>query len=180
MLIIIDNSVYLPKSNSNLYKFLKSNRLPFVKVKNFDELNVCLDKNIPTKFVLTGSPLMFHKKHFETYKSVFDLNVYILEKFGNRIPIYGICFGAQLITLFYGGVLEKLEKEFSKTIPGRGDRKYFFCLNYRIRRLPKRFKTEFKIRELGTVSFSTGNKMIRGFLFHPETYRETWEDLRFI
>lgn len=72
--------------------------------KAFNE--ICLKK--PIGIIFTGGPNSVYEEHApKIEKEIFDLD----------IPILGLCYGMQLISKTFGGVVEKAEKkEFGKTI----------------------------------------------------------------
>lgn len=178
MLFVIDNSVFLPQSNYHLFHSLDMSKIPYVKIKNKKQLTENLKNYKPNRFILSGSPIMFTKKEYNTYEDIFELNFDILEKYKNIIPIIGICFGAQLINIYYGGKLKKLQKEFCQTVSLNNGDRLFFCLNYTIKgNLSEIFENIYEIDNLGVVMFSTSCEKIKGFLFHPEKHEETWKYL---
>ena len=147
MIFLIDNSVYKKKSNLNLYRVLKRHNLSFVKISSIEKLEYYLKKYNPKKFILSGSPIMFSERDYYRHIEYFFLNYFVLKNFSGKIPIFGICFGAQFINLYFGGELEKLESKFCMDL-NIEDKKLFFCLNYKIKKLSKYFRVNYYIPKL--------------------------------
>ena len=78
----------------------------FCEVKNFNISQDEINKINPRAIILSGGPA-----------SVFEENAPIIDKniFNLNLPIFGICYGEQLICHLLGGKVEKsFEREFGK------------------------------------------------------------------
>ena len=116
MLLVIDNTSNCKRSVNckHLVTILSSNNIEFVVVKTIDEI-IDVHKNKGSKstsgIILTGSETMLTE--------TIDINkithcMYALMHF--KVPVLGICFGAQLLHVLHGGRLERLEQLQCKKI----------------------------------------------------------------
>jgi len=69
--------------------------------------------------VLSGSPLMVRDDiFFMTNQDLYMTNVYaILQHYHRNVPILGICFGCQLLTVLGGGKLHSLRRSVCRSVP---------------------------------------------------------------
>jgi anthranilate/para-aminobenzoate synthase component II len=157
-ILIVDNSynqsvkMFFPK----LIRYLDDTKVSYVIVKGdkcgLQELKKILKaKSIDVGgIILTGSPLMLSVASKDDYIT----NIYCLKNLSN-VPILGICFGCQLINMYYGGELVDLGKVYCETFEvfdmnteGKGTRtaatqektlKAKFCCRYLPSKVPKSF-----------------------------------------
>lgn len=176
MLFLIDNTID-PKNRkyfTELIDFLeKLNNFRYISISNEEMLEYYSSLFEPSCFILSGSPLQFIETDINEYAEQFDLNLNIIKKYGTKIPILGICFGAQLINLHFGGELVRIEKTICKDIE-----RYRFCLNYLISKLGNNLESILQLKNLGTIFFKHKYYPIYGCLFHPEYHEDTHSFIR--
>ena len=135
-------------------------------------------KNLnPTGIILTGGP-----------NSVYGENAPALDTqiFDSGIPILGICYGAQLLALHFGGKVSKAAiREYGVTEISLNKECVLFenieekqkCLmshtDY-ISELPDNFKLVGKTKNCPTAAFENIEKRIYGVQFHPEVEHTTF------
>lgn len=123
--------------------------------------------------ILSGSPF-----------SVNDENapVFNIEKFINRVPILGICYGAQFLARKFGGdiensnyreygrsVLEIMKKNLIlKRIPENNI--VWMSHSDTILRLPENFQVIASTKTIKVAAYSNESNTIIGLQFHPEVY----------
>lgn len=131
----------------------------------------------PTGIILTGGP-----------NSVYGENAPTLDTqiFDSGIPILGICYGAQLLALHFGGKVSKADiREYGVTEISLSKECVLFnnieekqkCLmshtDY-ISELPDNFKLVGKTKNCPTAAFENKEKRIYGVQFHPEVEHTTF------
>ena len=171
MIFVIKNTIddKHTKYFKKLIRFLQSIKIKYCISSSYEELLLNLEVYIPSGFILSGSPIMFTKKDYERYENYFTMNIYILENFSLKIPIFGICFGAQLISLWFGGKLKKIEF-FCET-----KLNYHFCLHYILESKPFGFNSLVSLDNFGYIFLQKKNIFIS--FFHPEYHKKTWKFL---
>lgn len=127
--------------------------------------------------ILSGSPY-----------SVLDQNAPIpdFEKIKNKLPILGICYGAQFIAHYYGGKVENsLHREYGRAILTKIDQEETLFkgipLNTQvwmshgdtIIEIPETFKVTASTENIKVAAFKLNNHKIYGIQFHPEVYHTT-------
>jgi imidazoleglycerol phosphate synthase glutamine amidotransferase subunit HisH len=168
MIYIIDNTIGPKKCFKKLIESVGMYTENYYICNDFQKLKYLLSKVEPSGFILSGSQLMLTERDYIEYKDFFDMNFYILEHYSHK-PILGICFGAQIITTFFGGKLQKLERKLCKTVED-----YYFCLTYILKIKPPKSKIHIKVDGLGPVFLSIRNNIYMSF-FHPEYHKKTWK-----
>lgn len=192
VIVLIDNSMkqrvkmFLPKltkyldskSDKTTYKVVKGDACGLKELKKIiQEMNI-------DGVIMSGSPLMPTKDtHIEDYVC----NLYCLKHL-TQVPIFGICFGCQLINLFFGGKLIDLGKvtcqrmkvaSLVKDIEDIKEAK--FCARYLPMEVPSK-----KLQVLMTVDVSVDGletklpcmlkhkkRDVVGVMFHPEALKST-------
>lgn len=189
MIVVIDNTrnqkvkMFYPK----LIKFLDTSKISYVVVNGdidgLNELKKLLHrKNDKIKgIILSGSPIMLNENsNIDDY----ICNLYCLKHL-HHIPILGICFGCQIINMFFGGTLYDMQevKCVKMNIEGTDEKwrsldgKAQFCCRYLPRCVP--------MKELRTLMYTSYDSMklpsviqhkkynIIGVMFHPEALKKT-------
>jgi GMP synthase (glutamine-hydrolysing) len=125
--------------------------------------------------ILSGSPFSVNEDDSPTV----DLKN-ILEK----VPVLGICYGAQLIAKLSGGVVEKSDKrEYGRSklqinhfdellVDVKNDSDVWMSHSDTIKKLPENFTISASTHNIPVAAFSNENEKnkIYGLQFHPEVY----------
>ncbi|MGN6539215.1 MAG: glutamine-hydrolyzing GMP synthase [Ginsengibacter sp.] len=126
--------------------------------------------------ILSGSPF-----------SVNDENALFIDvkKINEKVPVLGICYGAQLIAKLYGGVVEKSDKreygrsklqiknEADELLKGvKNDSDVWMSHSDTIKKLPDTFSISASTHNIPVAAFESKdtNNAIFGLQFHPEVY----------
>jgi anthranilate/para-aminobenzoate synthase component II len=128
MILLINNS-----TNGNKLSFivqvrhtLQELRIPFIETKRVDyDLLTKMKKKI-TGIILSGSPMMLQKDVISKYS--FDI-YYMLNL---DVPVLGICFGSQLLTLINGGTLKPLNRFVCDPLPTKIETDSFLFNNVQL------------------------------------------------
>ena len=172
MLIIVDNTTgkrkrFLPK----LLEYVQLKGVPYTLADDMTKLLKAFDehKHHLKGFILTGSA--FHIINMK--EKYIHMNTFAIE---SGFPVFGTCFGAQFIQVYFGGSLKKLEKTFCKrkivyykgTAQEIFDRmpKSFeaeFCLNFIIKELPD-------VLQASCTTIVDHNQAIVGFQHKKHVY----------
>jgi len=127
--------------------------------------------------ILSGSPY-----------SVLDNNAPIpdFEKIINRVPILGICYGAQFIAHYYGGKIENSQhREYGRAILTKIDENDILFKNIPLNtqvwmshgdtiiKTPENFKITASTENIKVAAYKIENQKIYGIQFHPEVYHTT-------
>ncbi len=128
--------------------------------------------------ILSGSPF-----------SVRDKNAPVsnLKKIKGKIPLLGICYGAQYLTQNFGGIVEASQKrEYGRSNLINIDTKSILLKNIpenkqvwmshadTIKKLPDNFKIIAKTKNIDIAAFKIINENTYGLQFHPEVYHTTY------
>lgn len=110
MLLLINNS-----TNGNVLSFifqvrktLKRLDIPYIETNRIDDRILSIASKIKG-IILSGSPMMIPTDVLESYAK----NFYYMLKLD--VPVLGICFGSQLLTITNGGTLIDRGKSFCET-----------------------------------------------------------------
>ena len=125
--------------------------------------------------ILSGSPF-----------SVNDENALLInvKNIVDKVPVLGICYGAQLVAKLYGGVVEKSDKrEYGRSklqiqiadelLAGvKNDSDVWMSHSDTIKKLPENFSISASTHNIPVAAFNSkaGNNPIFGLQFHPEVY----------
>lgn len=125
--------------------------------------------------ILSGSPF-----------SVNDENALLIDvkNIVDKVPVLGICYGAQLIAKLFGGVVEKSDKrEYGRSklqiqivdelLAGvKNDSDVWMSHSDTIKKLPENFSISASTHNIPVAAFNSkaSNNPIFGLQFHPEVY----------
>ncbi|WP_185878013.1 glutamine-hydrolyzing GMP synthase [Blattabacterium cuenoti] len=128
----------------------------------------------PKGIILSGGPFSVYNKNYPSiYKNILELN----------IPILGICYGMQLISYLFGGIIKSSKnKEYGKSYLSIIDRKNPLFLGIpknksivvwmshsdEIKKIPKELKIIGKTKSCPIAAFYHKEKNIYAVQFHPE------------
>jgi anthranilate/para-aminobenzoate synthase component II len=175
-ILIIDNTggdknVYLPK----ILDIFTRHNISYIMINTKRQLD-SLKEPIAAVLLSESPPLFGNKKPKEDR----ELNAMTIEKYMNKVPIVGICFGCQFINTHFGGTLMKLDEAFcGPTRVSFGDESQLqiqYCLRYVIDKLAPDFKAlaHSTIHGIRFPCFIAHKKKeIYGMLFHPEYLKDT-------
>jgi anthranilate/para-aminobenzoate synthase component II len=186
MLLILDNRV---TANDNLaftkelIKTLKIHNVPYLLVNSVQEI----DKNKIKGIIITGSSLKLSQLEQNGEFQDYGFNLYYLSIL--NVPVFGICFGCQLLNILYGGKLIDNKKFICDDITFhdfKNINQFFNHINTRSFRycfsdivIPSKkldidvfasIQLKNRIIDCGFI-FEKGR--VFGSLFHPEFYPET-------
>ncbi|WP_185869178.1 glutamine-hydrolyzing GMP synthase [Blattabacterium cuenoti] len=158
------------------YSHMIARRIRDLKVDTFlCDYNISISHILsikPKGIILSGGPFSVYDNESPLIsKNIFQLN----------IPIFGICYGMQLISFIFGGKIERSKyKEYgkSKFIIDHSNNNLFDGIpkesivwmshSDEIRNIPKKFKITGHTSSCKIASFSHINKDIYAVQFHPE------------
>lgn len=126
--------------------------------------------------ILSGSPFSVNDE---------DALFIDVKKINEKVPVLGICYGAQLIAKLYGGVVEKSDKreygrsklqikneadELLKDV--KNDSDVWMSHSDTIKKLPDTFSISASTHNIPVAAFDSKgtNNAIFGLQFHPEVY----------
>lgn len=129
--------------------------------------------------ILSGSPFSVNEPNAP------DVNV---QEFIAKVPVLGVCYGAQLTAKRYGGVVAKSNKrEFGRAVLQRSGEdellkdvsptsQVWMSHSDTIKQLPEGFELLATTESIPVAAFKkngTSNKALYGVQFHPEVYHST-------
>jgi len=128
MILLINNS-----TDGNRLSFivqvrhtLRSLSIPFIESRRVDyDLLMKMKKKI-SGIILSGSPMMLQKDTISKY------NYDIFYMLNLNVPILGICFGSQLLTIINGGTLKPLRRFICDPLPAKIEKNCFLFDNVQI------------------------------------------------
>jgi len=115
MLLILDNGITKDDKLSytkHIITAMKKYKIDYIvvnKIQNIDEF-----KNKIKGIIITGSSLKLSKLSKKGNFEKYSFNIYYLSRF--NVPLYGMCFGCQLLNIIYGGELKDNKKYICKDI----------------------------------------------------------------
>ncbi|WP_185849366.1 glutamine-hydrolyzing GMP synthase [Blattabacterium cuenoti] len=145
----------------------------YTLLSHYNEISIShIISKKPKGLILSGGPFSVYEKNSPLIsKNIFKLN----------IPIFGICYGMQLISFLFGGKIKKSNsKEYGKSyliidhtnnnlfhgIPGKS---IVWMSHFdEVQNLPKEFKVIGHTSSCDIAAFSHINKKIYAVQFHPE------------
>jgi len=186
MLLILDNRV---TANDNLaftkelMNTLDMYNIPYLNVNSVQEI----DKSRIKGIIITGSSLKLSQLEKNGEFSDYGFNLYYLSIL--KVPVFGVCYGCQLLNILYGGKLIDNKKIICNDIDFyqfKNINHFFDHINNKTFRycfsdlvVPSKkldigvfasIKVKNKILDCGFI-FEKGR--VFGSLFHPEFYPET-------
>ena len=183
MLLLVNNSTEGNKLSFifQVRKALKEQKIPYIETNKIDERILQYSGKFKG-IILSGSPMIL----FTDILSSFSKNFYYMLKL--KVPVLGICFGCQLLTVTNGGTIVDRGHAFCETtrvitdpnsvlFRGHSSIDLKFCFND----LPVPPKKSL-IKNIGSImidnkehpiSFDFGNNVF-GLLGHPELHKHTF------
>ena len=128
MILLINNS-----TDGNRLSFivqvrhtLRSLSIPFIETKRVDyDLLMKMKKKIKG-VILSGSPMMLQKDTISQYNYDIFYMLYL------DVPILGICFGSQLLTIINGGTLKPINRFICDPLPTKIEKNCFLFDNVQV------------------------------------------------
>ena len=185
MLLLINNS-----TNGNTLSFivqirhaLRELNIPYIETHKFDESIIRMKHKIKG-IILSGSPMIL----LDDVLSKFSFDIYYMLNID--VPVLGICFGCQLLTLLNGGHLVDRGELFCQTtavdvdkhamlFKGLDNKHLKFCFND----LPVAPAKSSVVKEIAwtniggkrcAIAFEFEKNKIFGILGHPELHKHSW------
>ena len=128
MILLINNS-----TDGNRLSFivqlrhtLRNLSIPFIETKRVDYELLNKMKTKITGIILSGSPMMLHKDTISNY------NYDIFYMLNLNVPILGICFGSQLLTIINGGLLKPIHRFICDPLPTKIEKNCFLFDNVKL------------------------------------------------
>lgn len=131
-----------------------------------------LDKECKLLVISGGNSLYkISKKKKDLIRYKFD-NFYLKKALKKKIPILGICYGAQFIASFFNSKIELVKNHVGKHFIIYNKKKYEVNSyhNHAIIKLGKKLKQTTNTSDKTIESFSYKSKKIIGVMWHPERY----------
>jgi anthranilate/para-aminobenzoate synthase component II len=186
MLLVLDNKV----SNTDNLAFtnyiistLKKYNIPYIRVDKIRDIDLSKIKGI----IISGSGFKLSKIAKKGDFFDYGFNLYYLSKL--NVPVYGVCFGCQLLNILYGGTLIDNKKficgDFelykfknqNKLFDNINTNKFHFCFSDIIIHNKKLGVESFASlkynNEILNCAFVFEKNRVFGSLFHSEFYNET-------
>lgn len=189
MIIVIDNTrnqkvkMFYPKLINFLEKSNATHSVINGDIHGLSELKKLIHKKGKSVkgIILSGSPIMLNEtSNIDDY----ICNLYCLKHL-THIPILGICFGCQLINMYFGGTLYDMLNVHCIKMDVEGVEKKWHILNGKAQFCCRYLPKYVPVKELETLMYTTynNNKLpcviqhkkynILGVMFHPEALKET-------
>jgi len=139
-----------------------------ISYKNFNDID-----NSVKGIILSGSPFSVHDQSHPTIN---------LKNIVGKIPILGICYGAQFITVYFNGKVERSDKrEYGRAeLLLQGGSELFKGIENQtqvwmshtdhIKQLPNDFNITARTKNIPIAAFENTKHKIFGVQFHPEVY----------
>ena len=115
MLLILDNGISKDDKLSytkNLIASLNNLKIDYIIVNKIQDIDHV--KNKIKGIIITGSSMKLSKLSKKGSFEKYSFNIYYMNKFD--VPVYGLCFGCQLLNIIYGGKLKDNIKYVCKDI----------------------------------------------------------------
>jgi gamma-glutamyl-gamma-aminobutyrate hydrolase PuuD len=136
--------------------------------------------------ILSGSPIMLPElfpkvSHLKSALATNQIitNIECINKFSNKVPILGICFGCQLMNIMGGGTLSNVggDKVLCKAMNIQSRLRAKFCCKYMPNKLANAFTTRMTVDIDGKTYpclIKHKRKRMWGCMFHPEALKSTY------
>ena len=113
MILLINNSTQGNKLSYiiQIRHALQELRVPFIETKKVDEKLLQKYKTRIKGIILSGSPMILENDSITNY----NYDIYYMLNL--QVPILGICFGSQLMTVLNGGSLKRMKKFVCGVLP---------------------------------------------------------------
>ena len=187
MILLVDNTKHNQcdlSSIKNMRKCLKTLQIDYIETNKIDHTLLHKYQDKIKGIIISGSSMVISQPHlFETYSHIF----FYLSKLPN-LPVLGICFGSQILSLVHGLSVVNQGKYIRENIPVRTSNDplftnmqqdfvpYFYFSDLIVGKSPKHVKeiAWFNYNNKKTpCAFDFGNKKY-GALFHPEHDENTY------
>ena len=167
-----------------LIDYLKKNKIPYRDVTSSRQMKKLLEsKEKVSGIILGGSNLKYSNK-----LCACSINNNIISLLEFNVPILGICFGYQTLSMAYGGNVSSMNKmvdtrkivqlKKSKIFKGlKKEEKFKFMHGDYVDDVPKSFKIIAKTSNGMVQGIQHKNKPIYGVQFHPEISGKSGEVL---
>jgi len=184
MLLLINNS-----TDGNTLSFirqlrhaLKEQHIQYIETNTVDE-NIIKNKRKIKGIIISGSPMLLNKHTIDNY----NYDIYYLLQI--NVPVLGICFGCQLLTLLNGGTLYDRKQLFCDNVDINMSTHFLFNnmenkqLDFCFTTLPVAPKKTKIIKEIAwinidgrerAIAFEFEKNKLFGILGHPELNKNNW------
>lgn len=198
LIVVVDNTQgqrvlqFFPK----LLEYLDSKGKEYIVIKgNHEGLEPLLSIDIANidGIILSGSPIMLPEvfpkfPHSKTASGLHQIitNIECINRFSNKVPILGICFGCQLMNIMNGGTLsnvggdrvlcQTMNIQTQSIMKGSG-LKGKFCCKYMPNKLASEFTTKLTVDIDGKTYpclIKHKRKKMWGCMFHAEALKSTY------
>jgi len=163
MILLLDNSIGKDPLSfiDSIIRVFKKYDIPFIRVQKI--------QTIPPiqGIIISGSSRVFSKE------GASDFNYYYLHKY--KVPVYGICFGCQLLASMYGGKITNQPYICRDYVTKPMMKKYHYCFSDHIF-LPKCAVATIVVKGETIHTGFVFDKDVYGTIYHPEYY-ETTDDM---
>ena len=155
--------------------YLKKNKIPYKDITSSKQMKKLLEsKEKVSGIILGGSNLKYSNK-----LCACSINNNIISLMEFNVPILGICFGFQTLSMVYGGNVSSLKKmvntrkkvflKKSRLFKGlKKEEKFKFIHGDYVDEVPKSFKVIAKTSNGMVQGIQHNHKPIYGVQFHPE------------
>ena len=152
MLLLINNSTHGNKLSFiiQIRHALRELHIPFIETKKVDESLLQTYKKRITGIILSGSPMILEND------SIVNYNYDIYYMLNLDVPILGICFGSQLMTILNGGTLKRRKKFVCDVLPTTLATRNCFLFN----KLPLEIKMNFCFSDLPVKPRNVNSKVL--------------------
>jgi GMP synthase-like glutamine amidotransferase len=161
MILLLDNSV-----GKDPLSFIKSMICVFKKYKI---AYVCVNKVEPIKSKITGIIISGSSREFSKEGTPY-FNLHYLNKY--NVPVYGICFGCQLLASIYGGIITHKPYLCNDYLTLPTMVQYHYCFSDHID-LPQCAVEHIVVKGKKIHTGFVFKKDVYGTIYHPEYYKDT-------
>ena len=188
MILILDNGITKDDKLSytkHVIESMKRYKIDYKlvnKIQNIDDI-----KDKIKGIIITGSSMKLSKLSKKGSFDKYSFNIYYISRF--NVPIYGMCFGCQLLNIIYGGKLKDNKKYICKDIDfyeydvkcpllkNLTTTKFCYCFSDIVIPSEKIDVNVFASIIIDNKKFDCGfeyeKNKVYGSLFHPEYHKDT-------